>query len=63
MLILIFGVISFLMKSSFCNSFFWVGGGVVFYVNWGKKFVSEVEGLIYKFWRMLFLFRVIWSCG
>lgn len=27
--------------------FFWVGGGVVFYVNWGRKFVSEIEGLMF----------------
>lgn len=31
----------------------WACGGAAFYANWGKKFASEVEGLIYKFWRML----------
>lgn len=41
----------------------WAGGGAAFYANWGKKFASEVEGLIYKFWRMLFSLRVIWSRG
>lgn len=24
----------------------WAGGGAAFYANWGKKFASEVEGLI-----------------
>ena len=24
----------------------WAGGGAAFYANWGKKFASEIEGLI-----------------
>lgn len=24
----------------------WAGGGAAFYANWGKKFASEIEGLM-----------------